>query len=103
MKSDPIAVAVKAITTHLAETVAESVANALNEAFYSKQIALPYANPEGALVYSVDQIASLLSISKDSVYSNLIRTPGFPCLKVGKQYLIPAAAFHIWLNSREVE
>ena len=39
-----------------------------------------------------------LNIGKDYVY-NLIKTDGFPSIKIGKRYFIPEDAFNKWIEN----
>lgn len=48
-------------------------------------------SPAGAIAYSVDEVASLLSCSRRHVYDHLIGTGRLRKLKVGRRVLIPAA------------
>ena len=45
----------------------------------------------------VPWVAAYLGINLNAAYA-LIKTPGFPCLKVGKRFIIPKTAFKRWLE-----
>jgi len=41
---------------------------------------------------NVPWVAAYLNINLNAAYA-LVKTPGFPCLKIGKRYVIPREAF----------
>jgi len=47
----------------------------------------------------VPWIAAYLGINLNAAYA-LVKTPGFPCIKIGKRFVIPKAAFHGGLNKQ---
>lgn len=49
------------------------------------------------LVYSIQEAAELLSISKSYAYE-LVRNGTIPALKLGKRYVIPKEKFNMWVN-----
>ena len=49
-------------------------------------------------VYSVDDLMSILDISRSSAYI-LIRKNYFRSIKIGKQLRIPKVSFDEWLNT----
>lgn len=49
-------------------------------------------------VYSVDDLMSILDISRSSAYI-LIRKNYFRSIKIGKQLRIPKVSFDKWLNT----
>lgn len=51
------------------------------------------------LVLSVNDIASILVISKVSAYE-LVKSKGFPLIRVGRRIKIPKAAFITWLDDQ---
>ena len=55
------------------------------------------ANKENSLVYEVKDIQRLLGVSRSLAYENL-RMKIIPCLRLGRRYVIPKAAFHRWLD-----
>ncbi len=50
-------------------------------------------------VYNVAEITTLLGICKQKVYS-LIHEGNLPCIKIGRRYVIPKAAFEQWLKKQ---
>lgn len=48
-------------------------------------------------VFTVDEVAKILGITKNLVYRQ-VRAGTIPTVKVGDRYLIPCAAFEKWLN-----
>lgn len=51
------------------------------------------------LILNVPDIASILSISKVSAYG-LVKSDGFPAVRVGRRIKIPKAAFIDWLDKQ---
>jgi excisionase family DNA binding protein len=49
-------------------------------------------------VYTVTEVAELLSLSRGSAYS-LVRTGEIPALKLGGRWVIPKRRFHTWLDN----
>lgn len=49
---------------------------------------------------TVKEIQGILRIGQVNAY-NLIHRPGFPVLKIGHSYRIPADAFYDWLRKQE--
>lgn len=47
---------------------------------------------------SVQEMAVRMGISLTKAYE-LVHSPGFPLMRVGKRILIPVAEFSIWLQS----
>ena len=47
--------------------------------------------------FSVKELAEKLGISQISAY-NLIKTPFFPCLKIGQRFFIPTNMFNNWVQ-----
>jgi hypothetical protein len=45
----------------------------------------------------VPWIAAYLGINLNAAYA-LVKTPGFPCIKIGKRFVIPKVAFFRWLE-----
>ena len=54
----------------------------------------PAINPG---VVDVPWVAAYLNINLNAAYA-LVKTPGFPCLKVGKRFIIPREGFFRWLE-----
>ena len=46
---------------------------------------------------TVEQIASCLQISRSTAYG-LVRSNGFPKIRIGKRMLIPRDAFDLWVT-----
>jgi excisionase family DNA binding protein len=53
------------------------------------------------LTITVDEAAKLIGISKKSVYTNLIRQPDFPVVKIGKRLVILREQFIEWLENNK--
>jgi excisionase family DNA binding protein len=53
-------------------------------------------------VYTVREVADLLSLSTGSTYA-LVRAGEIPARKLGGRWVIPKQRFHDWLNSASVE
>ena len=51
--------------------------------------------------YTVSDIQNILRIKKDSAYT-LIKTNGFPVLKIGKSFRIPKKDFEKWVDIHKV-
>jgi excisionase family DNA binding protein len=49
-------------------------------------------------VYTVAEVAALLSLSRGSAYQ-LVRTGEIPSLKLGGRWVIPKRRFHNWLDN----
>ncbi len=49
------------------------------------------------LMLSVREIAKVLGISKTSAYE-LVRTKGFPVLKIGSRLVVPKEKFREWVE-----
>ena len=52
-----------------------------------------------ALTYSVDEVAQLLGVGRNSAYEAIARGE-IPVIKVGKRLLVPKAALEKLLNGR---
>ena len=52
------------------------------------------------LAINVKEMAKLLGISAKSAY-DLVKTPGFPLIRVGKRQLIPTEALKKWLDEQK--
>lgn len=48
-------------------------------------------------IFTVKEIQHILRIGQVNAYQ-LIRTPGFPVIKIGRAYRIPRASFYDWLS-----
>jgi excisionase family DNA binding protein len=57
-----------------------------------------YELDDDRAVYTVRQVAWLLSMSQGTVYE-LLRTGGIPATRLGSRWIIPRARFHSWLDS----
>lgn len=51
-------------------------------------------------VYSVDDVASILGVSKEHIH-RLIRAGSFPHKRVGRRVVIPCKLFEAWLNQED--
>lgn len=47
-------------------------------------------------IRSVRELANDLNVSVATAYK-LVKTPGFPVIRVGKRFLIPEVAYNKWL------
>ena len=52
---------------------------------------------EPPLMSSVQEIAKVLGISKTSAY-DLVRSKGFPVLKIGSRLIVPKDKFRKWVE-----
>lgn len=52
----------------------------------------------GRAVYTVEEVAHLLSLSRGSTYT-LVRTGQIPALKLGGRWVIPKRRLHAWLDN----
>jgi excisionase family DNA binding protein len=50
------------------------------------------------MILSVTEVAKILGISRNLVYSGVIRGE-IPCIKIGKRILVPKVAFERMLNA----
>jgi len=50
----------------------------------------------------VPWIAAYLGINLNAAYA-LVKTPGFPCIKIGKRFVIPKVAFFRWLEQAALD
>lgn len=62
----------------------------MNENFYKSYDELP-------LMLSVQDVAIVLGISKTSAYE-LVRSKGFPVLKIGSRLVVPKEKFREWIE-----
>lgn len=62
----------------------------MNENFYKSYDELP-------LMLSVQEIAKVLGISKTSAYE-LVRSKGFPVIKIGSRMVVPKEKFREWVE-----
>lgn len=62
----------------------------MNEKFYKSYDELP-------LMLSVQDVAIVLGISKTSAYE-LVRSKGFPVLKIGSRLVVPKDKFREWVE-----
>ncbi|SDR05377.1 helix-turn-helix domain-containing protein [Thermostaphylospora chromogena] len=58
--------------------------------------AAPAADDDRA-VYTVPEVARLLSLSRGSAYA-LVREGAIPALRMGGRWIIPKRRFHAWLD-----
>ena len=58
----------------------------------------PVVSIGSCAVYTVDEVAHLLSLSLGSTYA-LIRSGDIPALKLGGRWVIPKRRFHTWLDN----
>lgn len=45
--------------------------------------------------YSVKDLQKIFNLGKNKAYQ-LIKQPGFPRIKIGREYYIPKKAFEVW-------
>jgi hypothetical protein len=50
----------------------------------------------------VPWIAAFLGINLNAAYA-LVKTPGFPCIRVGKRFVIPREAFLRWVENAALD
>ncbi|MDD3927550.1 MAG: helix-turn-helix domain-containing protein [bacterium] len=51
------------------------------------------------LVYSVNEVAGLLGLSRNSIYTLMSdENRGFPIIRIGRRIIIPRSAFLGWLH-----
>lgn len=50
--------------------------------------------------YTVKEIKNILRIGQVNAYQ-LIHTPGFPVVKIGRTYRIPRVGFYNWLDRQQ--
>lgn len=55
------------------------------------------AGPDSRAVYTVAEVAAMLSLSLGSTYT-LIRAGDIPAKKMGARWVIPKRRFHAWLD-----
>ena len=48
---------------------------------------------------SVTEVAETMGVCKAKIYS-LIRENNFPCIKLGRRYVVPKEAFLKWLDNQ---
>jgi excisionase family DNA binding protein len=51
-----------------------------------------------ALVYTVPEVAQLLTISRNTAYT-MVRTGQIPARRLGTRWVVPRKAFHAWLDA----
>lgn len=49
------------------------------------------------LILTVKDIEDILSIGETKAYK-LVKTPGFPVIKIGRHLRIPAEEFYLWIK-----
>lgn len=65
---------------------------------------VPRAGDDGAArsgaraVYTVVEVAQLLSLSRGSAYA-LVRNGTIPAIRLGSRWVVPRTRFHAWLDS----
>ena len=59
----------------------------------------PYELDDDRAVYTVRQVAWLLSLSLGTTYE-LLRAGEIPATRLGSRWIIPRERFHAWLDSR---
>lgn len=52
---------------------------------------------ESRAVYTVEEVAHLLSLSRTNTYA-LVRSGEIPAKKIGARWVIPKARFHRWID-----
>lgn len=50
-----------------------------------------------SLMYTVDEVASLLGIARGKAYEH-VRRGDIPSIRMGRRFLIPRERFHAWVN-----
>lgn len=50
-------------------------------------------------VYTVPEVAELLSLSRGSAYA-MLRTGEIPAIRLGSRWVIPKRRFHAWLDDQ---
>jgi excisionase family DNA binding protein len=53
-------------------------------------------------ILTVSEVGKVLRFSRAGAYC-LVRSPGFPAIKVGRRLIVPKVAFLKWLESRAAE
>lgn len=48
--------------------------------------------------YTVTEIRDILTIGTNKAY-NLVKSEGFPSIKIGRKYLVPKDAFDKWVEN----
>ena len=64
----------------------------MKQAVYKSYDALP-------LMLSVPEVAAVLGISRAGAYE-LVRSDGFPALKIGSRIVVPKEKFIEWVNAQ---
>jgi excisionase family DNA binding protein len=54
--------------------------------------------PNKRAVYTVVEVAQLLSLSRGSAYA-LVRNGTIPAVRLGSRWVVPRTRFHAWLDS----
>lgn len=54
------------------------------------------------LMLSVPEVAAVLGISRAGTYA-LVRSDGFPALKIGSRIVVPKEKFIEWVNTQTLE
>lgn len=49
---------------------------------------------------SVSEASKIIKVGKDTIYK-LAKQPGFPCVKIGKRYIINKGKLFEWVESHE--
>ena len=57
-----------------------------------------YAIDDDRAVYTVAEVARLLSLSRGGTYE-LVRSGEIPAVRLGRRWVIPKERFHAWLDS----
>lgn len=58
----------------------------------------PGDQPGERAVYTVVEVAQLLSLSRGSAYA-LVRDGTIPAIRLGSRWVVPRTRFHAWLDS----
>jgi excisionase family DNA binding protein len=57
-----------------------------------------YELDDDCAVYSVAEVARLLSLSRGGTYE-LVRSGEIPAVRLGRRWVVPKQRFHAWLDS----
>jgi excisionase family DNA binding protein len=60
-------------------------------------VSVPIQTPATRAVYTVREVAALLSLSTSTAYA-LVRSGDIPAERLGRRWVIPRTRFHAWLD-----
>lgn len=101
-REEMMAEAITASATHLADIIGDRLADAFTRAVTGGLISQP-ALVDGTLVYTPEQAANLMGVSRDTMYNHLLREPGFPATRIGAKFLISAQGLIVWINQMHIK